>query len=69
MADALQRCLADAAKRGAAEAVREVRDEVREVRDEVREVRNEVSARLDRQDAALHLMWKQMKGNGSFPLD
>ena len=25
--------------------------------------------RLDRQDATLRLMWKQMKGNGKLPID
>ena len=28
-----------------------------------------LSPRLDRQDATLRLMWKQMKRNGSLPID
>ena len=28
-----------------------------------------IEPRLDRQDATLRLMWKQMKGNGKLPID
>ncbi len=90
LADALQRCFADAVRQGAAEACREIRDEMRstradgqKVREEMRTMRADVTARLDRQDAtlkrqdatlarqneALRFMWRQMKGNGKFPLD
>ena len=69
LADALQRCLADAARSGAAEAVQELRGEVHAAREEMHAMRNDMTARLDRQDEALRLMWRQMKGNGSFPLD
>ena len=55
LADALQRCLDEAVRKGAREAAKEVEDRL--------------IPRLDRQDDTLRLMWKQMKGNGSLPID
>ena len=55
LAEALQGCLDDAVRRGAHEAVQEVKAEL--------------TPRLDRQDATLRLMWRQMKGNGKLPID
>ena len=55
LAAALQECLDDSVRRGAHEAAQEVKAEL--------------APRLDRQDATLRMMWKQMKGNGKLPLD
>lgn len=55
LASALQDCLGEAAEKAAREAAQEVKDEL--------------IPRLDRQDATLRLMWKQMKGNGKLPID
>ena len=33
------------------------------------EVKADLKPHLDRQDATLRLMWKQMKGNGKLPVD
>ena len=55
LADALQACLNAAVKTGAREAAQEVK--------------RELAPRLDRQDATLRLIWKQVKGNGRLPID
>lgn len=55
LADALQACLNEAVKTGAREAAQEVK--------------RELEPRLDRQDATLRLIWKQVKGNGRLPID
>lgn len=69
LAAALQACLDDAVERGAERAKEEIKAEFGSRFDRI-------DARLDRQDAVLsrqneapRLMWRQMKGNGSFPLD
>ena len=69
LAGALQACLHEAAEQGAERAVGKMRAEMREFRTEVREHLDRQDVRLDRQDEALRLMWRQMKGNGRFPLD
>ena len=33
------------------------------------EAMDRIEPRLDKQDATLRLMWKQMKGNGRLPID
>ena len=55
LAAALQDCFDESVRRGAREAANEVKAEL--------------VPRLDRQDATLRLMWKQMKGNGRLPID
>ena len=55
LAAALQDCLNEAAHKAAHEAAQEVKADL--------------MPRLDRQDATLRLMWKQMKGNGKLPID
>ena len=55
VAAALQGCL-DVAVEGAADRA-------------ANRVKAELVPRLDRQDATLRLMWKQMKGNGKLPID
>ena len=61
LADALQRSLNRSAETAAAKAGDELRAEIGSMRDAL-------DARLDKQDEALRLMWRQMKGNGRFPL-
>ena len=55
LADALQACLNEAAERGAERASQRVKEEL--------------VPRLDRQDATLRLIWKQVKGSGRLPID
>ena len=55
LAGALQDCLDSAVERGAERAADGVK--------------SELLPRLDRQDATLRLMWKQMNGNGKVPID
>ena len=55
LASALQDCLDEAAHKAATEAAQDVK--------------KELTPRLDRQDATLRLMWKQMKGKGKLPID
>ena len=55
LADALQACLNEAAERGAERAAQRVKEEL--------------VPRLDRQDATLRLIWKQVKGSGHLPID
>lgn len=69
LAHALQRSLNHAAETAAGKATEGVRAEVGELRGEMRSMSEAMNARLDRQDDALRLMWRQMKGNGRFPLD
>ena len=59
LAAALQDCLDEAARKAAHEAAHKA----------AQEVKAELVPRLDRQDATLRLMWKQMKGNGKLPID
>ena len=59
VAAALQDCL-DVAVEGAAE---------RAAHEAAQKVKDELLPRLDKQDATLRLMWKQMKGNGKLPVD
>ena len=61
LAGALQRCFDAAVQRGTAE--------VQALREEMRTRLDKMGGRLDKQDEALTLMWKRMKGNGKFPLD
>ena len=74
LADALQACLNEAAERGAERAVQGVKEETERVAGRVAEraaqrVREELVPRLDRQDATLRLIWKQVKGRGRLPID
>ena len=69
LAQALQRSLNHAAETAAAKAGDGVRADLGELRGDMRSMRDAMAARLDRQDEALRLMWRQMKGNGRFPLD
>ena len=55
LADALQGCLNEATERSARIAAQEVKEEL--------------VPRLDRQDATLRLIWKQVKGTGRLPID
>ena len=55
LADALQACLNEAAEHGAERAAQRVKEEL--------------VPRLDRQDATLRLIWKQVKGTGRLPID
>ena len=45
------------------------RQPTRQPHEAAQEVKAELMPRLDRQDATLRLMWKQMKGNGKLPVD
>ena len=79
LAHALQDCLDEAARKGAQEAMDRIgprldrQDETLrliETRlDRQDEALRRIEPRLDRQDDTLRLMWKQMKGNGSLPID
>lgn len=59
LAAALQDCFNVAVREGAEKAAHEAAQAVKE----------ELVPRLDKQDATLRLMWKQMKGNGKLPID
>lgn len=63
LADALQACLNEAVKTGARETAHQA------AREAAQEVKRELEPRLDRQDATLRLIWKQVKGNGRLPID
>ena len=58
LANALQDCLDEAARKGAQEAM-----------DRIEPRLDKMDTRLDRQDDTLRLMWRQMKGNGTLPID
>ena len=59
LAAALQDCLNEAADKAAHKAAHEA----------AQEVKADLTPRLDRQDATLRLIWKQMKGRGKLPID
>ena len=61
----------EAADRAADRAAHKVADHVADqaAHKAAQEVKADLMPRLDRQDATLRLMWKQMKGNGKLPVD
>ena len=63
LADALQGCLNEAAERGAEHAAERAAERA------AQKVKEELVPRLDRQDATLRLIWKQVKGSGRLPID
>jgi len=67
LASALQRCMNEAAQKAADRAVQQVADHaVEKAADRAVE---KIRPCLDRQDATLRLIWKQMKGSGPLPID
>ena len=69
LADALQRCMDSAVERGANRAADRAVEKIQPRLDRMDTRLDRMDTRLDRQDDTLRLMWKQMKGNGSLPID
>ena len=76
LADALQRCFDSAVEQGAKRTEERIEakwgprfDRMDTRLDRMDTRLDRMDTRLDRQDDTLRLMWKQMKGNGSLPID
>ena len=59
IAEGLQRLISETADAAASKAAHAAANEVK----------TELLPRLDKQDATLRLIWKQVKGNGKLPID
>ena len=72
LAGALQECFDAAVESGAAEAVSQVKSQVSTLHrrmDTLHGRMDTLEGRMDRQDATLRMVWNQVKGQGSLPID